>query len=57
MQGGEPCATFMPCALFIAFIGILHCLQTRTFTYGDYSVVLKEGALGDGTGAKVHCRA
>lgn len=31
----------------------LQHLQTRTFTYGGHSVVLKEGALGDGTGAKV----
>ncbi|KAL4425856.1 hypothetical protein ABPG75_009872 [Micractinium tetrahymenae] len=27
--------------------------KTRTFTYGGIPVVLKEGALGDGTGAKV----
>lgn len=28
-------------------------VQPRTFRYGDTSVVLKEGSLGDGTGAKV----
>ena len=28
-------------------------LQVRTFSYGGNEVVLKEGALGDGVGAKV----
>lgn len=33
---------------------MLHCwLQVRTFSYGGTPVTLKEGALGDGVGAKV----
>ena len=41
-------------AAFLASQHLMHCwLQVRTFSYGGTPVTLKEGALGDGVGAKV----
>lgn len=54
LQCSDACRAAMAHSALFLWASTVHCLQMRTFTYGDFSVVLKEGALGDGTGAKVH---